>query len=160
MSDNTQPENSINWDAKEFTHHEKTLVWYIVFTLIAIGLIVYSILSGSILTMVTFGLIVLLGFLFSHRQPRVMPHSLTSSGIILGDTIIPYKNIKSFWIIYEPPQVKTLNIETTAYLNRHVTIQLGDQDPVPVKLFLKKYLPEDLNRDESFVDIIQRHLKI
>ena len=135
-------------------------MWYILFTIVAGGLLVFGFFSDSLITILICGLIVLLGFIYSHRKPRVMHHELTATGIVLGDTIYPYKNIKTFWIIYEPPHIKTLNLETTAYLNSHVVVQLGNQDPVMVKLFLKNFLEEDLNREESFVDLISRKLKI
>jgi hypothetical protein len=150
----------ISWQAPEFEHHAKHPLWYIGFAIVAGALIVYSIFSGSLITIIMFALIVALAFGYAHRQPRVMNHDLTLTGVILGDTMYPYKNIKKFWIVYEPPQVKTLNLETESYLNSHVTIQLGDQDPVAVKLFLQKYLIEDLNREESFVDIISRRLRL
>ncbi len=156
----TVAENVLSWQAAEFEHHQKTLAWYIVFAIAATAMLIFSFFSHSIITVITFVLIVVMGFAFSHRKPRVVLHQLTPTGIVLGDTMYPYKSIKSFWIIYEPPQIKTLNIETTAYLNPHMAIQLGDQDPVPVKLYLKKYLTEDINRDESLVDVISRHLKI
>ena len=148
------------WQAEEHEHHEKTTLWYIVFAVIAIGLLVFSFFTGSILTIITFVLIVVMGFVFAHRKPRMVTHQLTTSGVMLGEALIPYKNIKSFWIIYEPPQVKTLYLETNSYLNHHTAIQLGDQDPVAVKLYLKKYLLEQINKEESFVDIISRRLKI
>jgi hypothetical protein len=156
----TKSSEIISWEASEFVHHAKNPLWYIGFAVLAGALIVYGIFSGSLITIIMFALIVALAFVYAHRKPRTMNHDLTLTGIILGDTMYPYKSIRKFWIIYEPPQVKTLNIETGSYLNSHVTIQLGDQDPVAVKMFLKNYLIEDLNREESFVDIIARRLRL
>ena len=159
MNNPIQKEEVISWEAPEFVHHPKTAIWYIGFTLLAVGLIIYSFYSKSILTMITFGLIIILGFIFSHRKPRVITHKLTPAGIILGDIIYPYRNIVKFWILYNPPHIKTLNLETTAYLNQQVALQLADQDPVAVKVYLVKHLPEDLDKEESLTDAIARRLK-
>jgi hypothetical protein len=74
--------------------------------------------------------------------------------------VYSFKTIKIFWLDYRPPEIKTLNFITTAYINNQITIQLGDQDPVAVKLLLKQYLPEDLNREESLTEMLARKLKI
>lgn len=77
-----------------------------------------------------------------------------------GEILYPYKIIKKFWLVYNPPITKTLNFETTAYLNNRISIQLGSQDPVAVKLYLSQYLPEDLDRTESLSETLARTLKI
>jgi hypothetical protein len=159
MNNQIQKSESLSWEAPEYIHHPKTAIWYIFFTLVAVGLIIYSFYLKSVLTMITFGLIIILGFIFSHKKPAIVSHKLTSNGIVLGDIIYPYKNIVKFWILYNPPHVKTLNLETTAYVNQHVALQLGDQDPVEVKIYLAKHLPEDLEKEESLTDAIARRLK-
>jgi hypothetical protein len=151
--------DKIVWDADEFLFHPKSFVWYVAFFIFSAGLITYAIFSKSILTIVTFALVIISAFVFSRRKPRVIRHEIGPTGIILGDTEYPYKNIKKFWIIYEPPAIKTINIETTAYVNPHIAIQLGDQDPMPVKLLLRKFLPEDLDKEEAFTDTLARRIK-
>ena len=57
-------------------------------------------------------------------------------------------------------EIKTLNFETTAYLNNQISFQLGSQNPIELKLFLSQYLPEDLDRTESLTETLARSLKI
>ncbi|MGE5297797.1 MAG: hypothetical protein ACM3KM_01400 [Acidobacteriaceae bacterium] len=149
----------LSWDAEEFKHNPKSLWWYVGFTIVSAGLILYAWYSRSVLTMILFVIMVIVAFIFARKTPKQLNHQLTPSGIIVGDMVYPYKNIKKFWIIYEPPYTKTLNLETTTYIGREVAIQLGRQNPVEVKMFLKKYLLEDLEKEESLTDIIARKLK-
>ncbi len=152
--DNTK----LAWKAREFKSYKKTRLWYICFFVISAGLIVYALYIHNILTLITFALLSFATFLFSHQNPEDITYELTSTGIISGQIMYPYRNIKNFWIIYTPEN-RTLNFETTAYLNNQVSIELGKQDPVQIKQFLKTYLPEDLDKEESFTDILARKIK-
>ena len=98
--------------------------------------------------------------LFSGQSARTITYKVTKTGITSGNSVYGYKTIKKFWILYNPPAIKTLNLETTAYLNNIVSMELGRQDPVELKLYLSQYLPEDLDREESLSDILARNLKI
>ena len=120
----------------------------------------FAIYDRSIITIITFALIILMIFVISTQAPREITCKITKTGISLGNTLYPYKTIKTFWIMYNPPEIKTLNFETTAYINNTIIVQLGNQDPVTVKLALSQYLLEDLNREESATDALARRLKI
>ncbi|MBI2607454.1 MAG: hypothetical protein HYW51_01365 [Candidatus Doudnabacteria bacterium] len=150
---------TISWEAQEFIQHKKSTGWYLGFVLISAGLLIFALFTKSIITIITFTLLVIVVYIFSLQSPRQITHTLSSSGITVGNLLYPFKNIKSFWIVYRPPEVKTLNFETTAYLNNQVAIQLDSQDPIEVKLFLEQYLIEDLDREESLSDIISRNIK-
>ncbi|MBI3952389.1 MAG: hypothetical protein HY336_00335 [Candidatus Doudnabacteria bacterium] len=153
MSDN------ISWQAQEFKEHDKPRSWFIIFGVVCLALIAYAVYQKSIITIITFGLLTALSAYFAVKKPKVLTHIITPNGIVVGDVVYPYKTIKTFWIVYAPPQVKTLNFETSAYINRFVTLELGSQDPLAVKMALKNYLIEDLDREESFSDSIARKLK-
>ena len=150
---------NISWEAAEFKQHSKTQIWYIIFAIVSLLLIGYAIYQKSLITTIAFILLSAVSLAFALKKPTKLTHHITSTGIVVGDIIYPYKTIKSFWIVYDPPQVKTLNFETTAYLNRFITVQLEAQDPVAVKVALKKYLVEDLDREESFSEALARKLK-
>ena len=119
-------------------------------------LIVFAAFSKSIMTVITFVLLILLSYAFAVKPPKSLRHSIGQVGIKVGNVAYPYKNIKTFWVVYNPPDVKTLNFETTAYLNNPVSVELGDQDPVEVKMLLKNFLVEDLEREESLSEVIAR----
>lgn len=155
----TEDNKIIEWQAPEFTEHEKNTSWHVIFTVIALLLIGYAVYIKSILSAITFVLLSILGWYFANKKPEIILYKLTSTGIVNSDTIIPYKNIKSFWIVYNPPLVKTLNFETTALLNRIVSIELGEQDPLKAREYLQNYITEDLDREESLTDIISRKAK-
>ncbi len=152
---------SITWKAQSHKDHKRSPAWYLGFAIISAALILYAIfLDRSIMTVITFALMMLVLFIFVTQPVRVITNKLTSTSIISGNVTYPYKIVRTFWINYNPPEVKTLNFETTAYLNNKVSVELGDQDPVAVKLFLSQYLPEDLDREERLSETLARTLKI
>lgn len=152
-------ENKIlSWSAQEFKIHKKNTEWYIGYLVFAFALLAYGWYSHNLLTLVTFAIIVVVVFYFSHQSPGVVKYELTSTGVMVGKTLIPYRSVKKFWIIYTSVN-KSVNFETSAYLNNQVSLQLGKQDPLPVREFLKKYLSEDLDREESFTEVLARKIK-
>ena len=156
---NKLPEGII-WKALSHEPQRRPPGWYLAFALISLGLIIFGLYSHSILTVVTFCVIIFSVLLLGNLQPSAVTYKATKTGIALGNTIYPYKIIKTFWIVYNPPEVKTLNFETTAYFNNQLTLQLGNQNPMELKRFLNQYLQEDLNREESVTDTLARRLKI
>jgi hypothetical protein len=155
-----QPSNlqTISWQALEFKPHNKNPVWFICFGILSASLILYGFYSGNLLTVATFLIISIIALFFALQNPQPVTCQLKSTGIVVNRTFYPYRNIRKFWIIYGP-QNKTLNFETVAYLNSLISLQLGKQDPLAVKEYLKQYLQEDLDQQETLTDIIGRKLK-
>ncbi len=152
-------EKQISWSAPEFIHYPKSKAWFIIMTALGAALIVYFLSQKDFLTAVLFFCLLGLMFYFARAKPKTVRIELDSYGIKVGELKLPYSQIKSFWIVYEPPEVKTLNFETTAYLNRNLTLQLGSEDPVKIRKFLLEYLPEDLDKEEGVADKLARKLK-
>jgi len=156
----TKLPDSLTWRAHAQEKHERSNQWYIIFGLVFLGLVAFAVfIDHNVLTLITFVVMFAVVLLFTLQPTSVITYQITPSGIHIGSTEFSYKIIKSFWIVYTPG-VKTLNFETTAYLNNTITAQLGDQDPVEVKLVLDQYIPEDLDRGESATQTLARKLKI
>ena len=155
----TETKKQITWSAPEFVHYQKSQVWFFFLTVIGLGLAVYFFLQKEFVTAALFLLMFIIVFGFAKRKPKIVKISLDSSGLKLNDLRIPYQQLKNFWIVYNPPAVKTLNFESSAYLNRFITLELEKEDPVKIRRFLLEYLPEDLDRDEHLTQKISRTLR-
>ena len=160
MANKNQLPETISWKAQSHQAPEHSPAWYLGFGLVSLGLILFAIFTHSPLTLITFILIILVILVMSNQPARSVTYKLTKTGIAAGQIIYPYKVIKTFWIVYNPPKVKTLSFETSAYLNNKISVELNEQDPVIVKLYLSRYLIEDLDREESITDALARSLKI
>ena len=159
MSDQKLPE-TLSWQAPSHVQLPRSAGWYIAFSVVSLGLLFYAAYTHSLLTFITFILIIGVVLLLSGQAPRATTYKVTKTGIAVGNTLYPFKVIKKFWIIYNPPTTKTLNFETSAYVNNKIALQLGNQDPVQLKLVLSQYLTEDLEAEESITEALARKLKI
>lgn len=152
-------EKEIVWQGPEFREYAKHPLWFVAFGLVVALLVLYGIYNNSWTTAAMFMLMGILGIVYSTQKPRTVTVKVNALGIQVDNLMYSYKTLKKFWIVYYPPEVKVLYLETTAYLNRIVKLELAHQDPVRLREFLKEFLEEDLEGEESMVDVIARKLK-
>lgn len=150
-----------SWRAPEYIRHKRGPAWYIGAVITVILLVFVAFLSHNwtmILAVLAFAGVYYL--LHIHQHPRDIEIIISDMGIKVGTMVFPYTHIQSFWIIYQPPFVKTLNIQVDKKLYSHIVIQLGDQDPVSVRQFLCTQIQEIEGKNEPFGDILLRLLKL
>ena len=99
---------------------------------------------------------------FHHtREPLSLPVTVTQLGILLNDKFYRFRDLTSFWIIYEPPFTKHLYLELANSLRPPLAIHLAEQDPVALRQSLLPYLREDLGqKEEPLSDLLWRLLKL
>jgi len=150
-----------SWTFPEFPDHKRKKNWYIIASVILLGFIVYGIASANYLFAIFFALA---GFIYAiqiQRKPRIVTFSITEDGIEVHETFYAYKNLDKFWIVYEPPEIKTLYFTFTSKVRPSLSIPLESQNPLVIREILLRYLKEDLERDdELFSDALQRKLKL
>lgn len=148
----------ISWEAPEYKHYEKNLGWYTTLIAVAILVIGYELLQRDFFAAIV--MLILAGFVwfFSRQKPKTITISLSGKGVHLDELQIPYQQIKHFWIVNNERH-KTLNIETTAYLNNLLVLELETQDPETLRQFLLRVLPEHAETQETLSQKIIHHLK-
>lgn len=157
---NTFHDHVIKWEAPEYIKHEKSLIWFIIASIIAIGLIVYAGFVGN-WTMIVAIVVVSALYVWMHGQtPKNIQILVSRTGIKFGEKEIPYQNISNFWIIYHPPYVKTLNIKSNSRFFPDLAIELGEQDPAELRTFLCEHVREEEGKVEHFSDTVIRLLKL
>lgn len=135
-------QNSISWQAPEFKHYEKNPGWYVTAISIAVLIIgFFIIVQRDYFAAITLGVLTIFIIFFSRQKPQIVEIQLTSKGVHHGNLHVPYKQIKHFWVVNQEP-LKTVNFETSAYMNRLMIVELENQDPDAVREFLLEYLPE------------------
>lgn len=148
----------IEWEAPEYEFHEKSPDWFWTLGIITLALFLSAVLLHSFL----FGFLILLaGFslaLFGARKPNIVSFKINAQGIHIGNRIYPYENLKCFWVDYEPPYKKEIIIESKKTFMPHITIILGDADPVKIRNYLLQFLKEE-KIEEPLTNTIVRLLK-
>jgi len=149
----------VTWSAPEFIHYPKSAWWFVGLTIIGLGLAIYFAFQKEFLNAFLFLLFYAVVYYYSRVKAKILEIKIDQKGVTFGGNHISYAQTKSFWIVYEPEAVKTLNFETTAYLNRFVTLQLGSADPEQVREILSEHVAEDTDRGEQVSDKLARTLK-
>jgi len=160
QSDSGHGEVLFSWTFTEFPDHQRDISWFIGAGIIAFIFLIFSIVSGNLLfaiLVIIFPLVMLL----VHRHVEDIEFKITEDGIMVKNHFYSYKDLKNFFIIYLPPEVKTLYFEPGNVFKPRIPIPLQDQNPIEIRETLLKYMSEDLDRDnEPLSDQIFRMFKM
>ena len=151
--------NQISWEAREFAEYKKSGLWYMVLLAVGILLLGYALWQKDYLMFATFLILLIATYLFARRKPKTIRVKLTGKGISLDENEYPYSMIKTFWIRYNPPEIKTLNFETSQLLNKELIVQIEDANPNEIREFLDEYITEDFEKEEAYTDKLLRKMK-
>lgn len=151
----------LSWTVREYETHDRGQVWYIFMISVGLLLVIYGMLSGNFM----FSLIIILSgiilYLQSQQKPQDVTIDITELGVIVGTKMYVYSEFHSFYIIYQPPEVKTLFLQPHSPWRPLIRIPLHDMNPVDIRTILLEFLPEDIKKEaEPFSDTIARRWKI
>lgn len=157
QSEQPTPQN-IQWSALEFVKHEKNPLWFIIGGIIAIIFLIFSIWTKNFI----FAIIIILAtfsiFIWAQKKPRKITFLLTPKGLKIDENLYAFDHLKSFWIFYDPPEIKFLSVESKKLFMPRIIIPIADENPNRIREFLLKYLPE-VEQRESLIDILARRLR-
>ena len=140
----------MGWRVPEYDKHKREQGWYLMATIVAALLVIYAFMSGNFL----FAAIVIIGALIiiihDGQEPMKVDFSITDQGIVVGKKSYDYDVIKDFSIVYKPhQQIKNLYFEFKNAVRPRLSIPLNNNNPLPIRQNLLKYLPEDLERTDQ-----------
>lgn len=151
---------TISWSFPEYERHHRGRGWFVGAGIIWMGLCAFAILTGNFLFASI--LIIIAGIIASqhYHHPLTVDFTISPDGISLQQRLFSWKELSVFWIIYEPPEVKNLYFEFKGVRPR-LKIPLHDQNPLEVREALKRYLEEDLEKEnEPLTDAMGRMFKL
>lgn len=149
-----------SWTVPEYHQHERGKWWYIIATSLAALSIVYALYTKNFLF--AFIIIILAVIIFLHHttEPADVRVTMTELGLMINGKFYRFRDISSFWIIYEPPFTKNLYLEFADSFRPPLVVGLGDEDPLELRRALLQYLVEDLEKkEEPLSDLLWRMLK-
>lgn len=149
----------LEWQADEFRTYTRNTLWYIAVIIFSLGVIGYSVYKRDWFIIVIVFIVDAFLFWYSKKKPETVNHRITQLGIYAGTHFHPYSEIHSYWISYTKIG-RFLNVVFNKTYLPLLTIELKELDPLHIKSILSKYIPEQENRNETFVDRISRLLKL
>lgn len=136
------------WDFPEFIKYERSKLWYIGFAVIFLALLVYAYFSNNLLFAIILAIFAIIYLSSAKAEPVTIETAITEDGIFIGSKFIPYEDFRAFYIIYYPPEIKNLYLETRSIFKQRIVIPLENENPVYIRQILLKYLEEDTKKEE------------
>lgn len=149
------------WTVAEYTQYERNRFWYIFMISVAVMLVVWGMVSNNFL----FSLIIILASIIlyfqSHQEPLSVSFAIAELGVIVGNRFYPYDELTGFYIIYNPPEVKTLFLVTKNPIRPNIKVWLADVNPNDIRGTLQAFLTEDIeSTEEPMSDMIARRWRL
>ncbi|MFA5069854.1 MAG: hypothetical protein WC528_01085 [Patescibacteria group bacterium] len=167
MPDNNQKEKIDHgktlaaWIFPEFIVHKRGKAWYLTALILTAAVLIWSIFAKNYLFIL---IIVIIGIIFilqNRQSPPLIECRIKEDGIELSRNFYPFHDLKKFYIIYQPPLVKNIYFDFKSAVRPTLPIPLEKENPLKIREILKKYLDEDLEKeDEPTSDALSRVLKI
>lgn len=144
------------WQSQSMTGSKRTARWYIIAALLIVAIIAYSVWQRDWFII---GIVIVVSailFWYMHvAVPQNVAYRLTPMGIYVENRFYPFSEMHSFWIVYDQ-NVKSLYIIFRKKYLPALTINIESLDPLVLKSYLSKKLPEQESRGENLIDKIAR----
>lgn len=148
----------LQWEAPEFKHYHKNSAWYLTLLVLAVLFIGYLVYRQDWFGAISLVLIGIFIVAYSRHKPEIITIKISDVGIHIGNFVVPYTHIRHFWIVHNHRH-QALNIETTAYFNHILTVELEDQDPDEIREILLDALPENSELSETLSQRVSHRFK-
>ena len=149
----------MEWKAREFIQYPKPKTWYIALLAITAIFIIYSIVVANYLLAISVVILAIVVNTIARRKPQILNLAITRKGFKVNDKLYTYDDdLASFWILYDPPDLKTLNFSRKQRISPDLCFQLENQNPIKVRELLLDYLTEDVEKEEHITDKAARKL--
>lgn len=145
------------WQAEEFQKKEKSKAWFVGLAIVFLGLIVFALFQGSYTATILFILMGVVVYLYSLKKPDTLTYSIAPQGVKIEDKLHEFDELESFWVFYDPPEVKYVSLETENFLHKYIHLPLGEEDPNEIRDILERFLPIE-KQEESVADVIARSI--
>lgn len=149
----------IEWTAPEFVKYKKNKNWFVWLIIIfSIILIIAIFLLKNLLFSMVLVFAAFIIYIYAKKEPREIKFIVSGKGVQIDNTVYKFDELKSFWIFYNPPEVKEISIRSKKKFVPYIKIPLGDQNPAEIRRLLLKFLPERRHQ-ESVIDDWARKIR-
>lgn len=149
----------MKWEAPEFLQFDRPKSWYIILLVVAILLIIYSLISRNFLLAIIVVMLAIVINTLTRKKPDMLDVAITQKGVLVNNNLYTFEeDLETFWVLYSPPDLKTLNFTRQQRFMPQITIQLDNANPLKVREILLEFLEEDVEREEHVADKISRRL--
>ncbi|MBP9762781.1 hypothetical protein KBD34_04145 [Patescibacteria group bacterium] len=156
-----QGQDRFVWETKLYPTYQRGPRWYFFFTAGAILLVSYAVITNNFLFAFLILLCAIILVLAGNEEAPTVLAQVGDLGVVWDGKLHLYRDIINFSIIYQPPFISTLYLETRSLSQPRLRISLEDQDPGEIRDHLRSFLSENTDlQTEQGSDILGRLLRI
>lgn len=156
-----QSQDRFVWETGLYPSYARGPRWYFAITAATILLVSYAVITSNFLFAFLILLCAIILILSGNEPAPVVLAQVGDLGVVWDGTLYLYRDLGSFSLVYQPPYISTLYIETKSIARPKLRISLEDQDPVLLRDHLRAYLKENTDlQTEPGSDILGRLLRI
>ena len=149
----------ISWGAPSFYYNpQKKYLALVVFALVA-GAAALLFYDRDMLLAIFLMLASLVLILYANKKPEISEIKVDQTGVSISDKVYYYRELKSFWIDYNPDGPKELSLESRKWYLPHIKVSIEKEDPVELRSLMINFVPEKIH-EQSLIDFVAKKLGI
>ena len=134
------------WTAPEFVKTREEFFWYYFSIGAAILMVAWSLFQENFIVALTFSLLILVVAFQISRQPKKIKCKIGLDGIIIGEIVYKYTDLKSFEVI-QSDDFNLLKFKLKNAVLPVKEIQLVKQNPYYIRAALEYFLTEEKQKE-------------
>ena len=91
--------------------------------------------------------------LYANHRPTISKVVVSQAGVIIDDRPYYYKDLRSFWLDYNPNGPKELSLEAKKWYMPYVKVSIENQNPVELRSLMINLVAEK-EHEKSLIDHI------
>lgn len=151
------PEMAYSWEASEFVHHHKSMLWYAVMWSAIIALAAIAVWLHLWLEIGVFVLMGIAILVYASKAPRTLLYELGPDGIHIDGKLYAYTAFRSFSVSQEP-EWHSVDLEPVKRFSPRVVMLYDPEDYDPIVGHLEVHLPRE-DREPDMIEKITRAVR-
>src|SRR3989344_6020170 len=128
----------ISWSAYEHEHIERRGDWFWALGFFAVCSAVIRILFSNVLFALLIIVVALTIGIIARTTPEPVEFELSDRGIEIGDMLLRYDEIISFWVDDENENAPLLLVDSIKFMSPNLIIPLEHADPRAIRAYLQE----------------------
>ena len=153
----TKSSPQFEWEAPSFYYNPRKKYLFLIVIALLAGAGAMFFYRLDTLTAIFLVLSSVVIMLYTNKKPILIKVTVSRAGVTIDDRTYYYKELKSFWLDYDPQGFKELSLESKKWYIPYIKISIEDQNPVELRSLMINFISEK-EHEKSLTDLITRKI--
>ncbi len=145
------------WEAPSFYYNPQKKYLVLVAIILVLGAAALLYYTEDTLFAIFLFLSSLVVVLYANKKPDISKIAVDQVGVLINDRRYYYKELRSFWLDYNPGGPKELSLESKKWYLPRIKVSIGNEDPIELRSLMVSFVPERVH-EPSLIDYIAQKL--